>query len=141
MAYFAVYVPNLYKVKLMKLLWYTGAVYFARFGRAMTGLVYKHIPLGALPIAYDDLVKLPSIRVEEEFINYDLCYRIVPNKEVSLTDFSLEEQQVLQLIASKFRNMRSREIVEYMHLEKAYTDIEPYQLIPFCLAKELRELK
>lgn len=54
--YFACFVHNLYKVKLMKLLWYTDALYYKRYGRAMTGLVYKHMPLGALPIGYDEII-------------------------------------------------------------------------------------
>mgnify|MGYP000902489745 FL=1 len=140
-AYFATYVLNLYKVKLMKLLWYADAIHFSRYGKAMTGLVYTHMPLGALPVAHDSIINLPSVRVEEEFINFDLCYRIVPNTELSLTDFSLEEQEVLQLVASKFKNMNSKEIVEYMHLEKAYLETEPYQAISFFLAQELREIK
>ena len=56
--YFAQFVGNLYKVKLMKLLWYTDAIFFGRHGKSMTGLVYKHMPLGALPIAYDEIIHL-----------------------------------------------------------------------------------
>jgi len=40
----------------MKLLWYTDALYFKRYGQSMTGLVYKHMPLGALPVAFDEIL-------------------------------------------------------------------------------------
>ena len=33
---------NLYKVKLMKLLWYIDNLYYNQYGKAMTGLVYTH---------------------------------------------------------------------------------------------------
>lgn len=139
--YFSQFVGNLYKVKLMKLLWYADAVFYKRHGKSMTGLVYKHMTLGALPIAYDEIVYLPSIKVVEELINDDISYRIYPNKDISISDFSLEELNVLELVATTFRNFNTKEIVAYMHKEKAYTDTETGQLIPYSLAKQLNELK
>jgi len=139
--YFAQFVNNLYKVKLMKLLWYSDAIFFGRHGRSMTGLVYKHMPLGALPIAYDEIVHLPTVKVVEDMINEDICYKICPNKEVSISEFTLEELSVLELVATKFKNYNSKEIVEYMHKEKAYTETAQGQIIPYSLAKQLRELK
>lgn len=78
--YFAQFMDHLYKVKLMKLLWYTDTIFFGRYGKSMTGLVYKHKPLGALPIAYDEIIHLPTVKVVEEMINEDICCKICPNK-------------------------------------------------------------
>lgn len=139
--YFAQFVDNLYKAKLMKLLWYADAVFYGRHGRSMTGLVYKHMPLGALPIAYDEIIYLPTVKVVEEIIYDDISYRIYPNKEVNISDFSLEELSVLEMVATTFKSYKSKEIVDYMHREKAYTDTLPNQLISFSLAKQLNELK
>ncbi|MDT3699453.1 MAG: DUF4065 domain-containing protein [Thermincola sp.] len=139
--YFSQFVDNLYKVKLMKLLWYADAIFYGRHGRSMTGLVYKHMPLGALPIAYDEIIYLPTVKVLEEMIYDDISYRICPNQEVSISDFSLEELNVLETVATTFKDYRSKEIVEYMHREKAYTDTFPNQIIPYSLAKQLKELK
>ncbi|HBW35235.1 hypothetical protein [Desulfosporosinus sp. BICA1-9] len=74
-------------------------------------------------------------------INEDICYKICPNKEVSISEFTLEELSVLELVATKFKNHRSKEIVDYMHMEKAYKETQQYQIIPYTLAKRLRELK
>jgi len=139
--YFAQFVNNLYKVKLMKLLWYADVLSFQRHGRSMTGLVYLHKPLGALPIAYDELIDLPTVKVIEELIGDDVAYKIQPGKEVSISDFTLEELSILDLVATTFKNFRSVEIVRYMHEEKAYTMTDPNQVIPYSLAKELNELK
>lgn len=139
--YFAYYVNNLYKVKLMKLLWYTDALYYKRHGRAMTGLVYKHMPFGALPIAYDEIIYLPTVKVVEEVIYDDISYKIIPNGEINLSSFSLEELSVLEKVATTFKNYKSKEIVDYMHEEKAYTDTEPNQIIPFSLSEKLNELE
>lgn len=139
--YFSQFVDNLYKVKLMKLLWYADSVFFGRHGKSMTGLVYKHMPLGALPIAYDEIISLPTVKVVEELIYEDVSYRIQPNKEVNISEFSLDELSVLEAVATKFKSFKSKEIVDYMHKEKAYTDTMQNQIIPYSLAKQLNELK
>lgn len=138
--YFSNFTNNLYKVKLMKLLWYADALYFKRYSVSMTGLVYKHMTLGALPIAYDEIVYLPTVKSQEEFINEDIAYKILPNKEVNISEFTLEELNVLESVARKFRDYNTKQIVDYMHKEKAYTDTEEHQIIPYGLTKELNEL-
>ncbi|MGH4140684.1 type II toxin-antitoxin system antitoxin SocA domain-containing protein [Clostridium sp.] len=139
--YFSNFVTILYKVKLMKLLWYADSLYFRRHEKSMTGLVYKHMQYGALPIAFDEIMHLPTVKVVEEIIYEDISYKIIPNKEINISDFSLEELSVLEIIATTFKDYRAREIVDYMHKEKAYIDTESYQIIPYSLAKELRELR
>lgn len=139
--YFSQFVDRLYKVKLMKLLWYADAVFFGRYDKSMTGLIYKHMPFGALPIGYDEIISLPTIKVIEELIYDDISYRIEPNKEVSISEFTLEELSVLELVATTFKNYKSKEMIDYMHNEKAYTDTMPNQLIPYSLAKQLNKLK
>lgn len=136
--YFACFVNNLYKVKLMKLLWYADTLHYKRHGKAITGLVYKHMPLGALPIAYDEIIYLPTVRVVEDVIYYDLSYKIVAKEETNLARFSLEELSVLEEVAKKFKDFKAKEIVDCMHEEKAYTDIEANQIIPFSLSRELK---
>lgn len=53
---------------------------------------------------------------------------------------ALEELSVLEVIATTFRNYKSREIVEYSHKEKTYTDTIPNQVILYSLTKQLNEL-
>ena len=136
--YFACFDNNQYNVKLMKLLWYADTLHYKRHGKAITGLVYKHMPLGALPIAYDEIIYLPTVRVVEEVIYYDLSYKIVAKEETNLARFSLEELSVLEEVAKKFKDFKAKEIVDCMHEEKAYTDIEANQIIPFSLSRELK---
>ncbi len=140
MGYFANFVNKLYKVKLMKLLWYADALHYKRHGNSMTGLVYKHMPYGALPLAYDEIIHLPTVKVEEEFVCDYIGYRILPNTEVNISKFTLEELNILELISSKFKDFSSKEIVEYMHQERAYKETEPNHIISYELAKELKEL-
>lgn len=139
--YFAQFVNDLYKVKLMKLLWFTDAVFFARHGKSMTGLVYRHMPFGALPIGSEEIVYLPTVKIVEDVILEDICYRICPGQEVNISEFTLEELSVLELVATKFKDYKSRDIVDYMHEEKGYTETRQNQIIPYSLAKQLRELR
>lgn len=54
-------VVKLYKVKLMKLLWYSDALSFKRRGHAITGLIYQALPMGAVPIAHDSIIDLYGV--------------------------------------------------------------------------------
>jgi uncharacterized phage-associated protein len=139
--YFAHSVINLFKVKLMKLLWYADALHFKRHGKAMTGLVYKHMTYGALPLAYDEIIHLPTVKIEEKIICDEISYKIIPNMKVNVSDFTVEELDVLETISTKFKNYNSKEIVEYMHEERACKETEPYNIISFNISKELRELR
>ena len=56
-------------------------------------------------------------------------------------DFSMDELEVLETVVGAFRGARSKDIVDYMHLERAYVETALYQMIPFSLCRELRELK
>ena len=139
--YFADQINMLYRVKLMKLLWYADAIHFIRHGKSMMGLVYKHMPFGALPLGYDEIIYLPTVSVEEKIINDDIGYRIIPNGKVSLNRFSKNEIDILRLVSKTFKTMSTNEVVEYMHSEHAYMATEPYDLISYKLVKELNELK
>jgi len=99
------------------------------------------MPFGALPIGYDEIISLPTVKVVEELIYDDISYRIEPNKEISISEFTLEELSILELVTTTFKNYKAKELIDYMHNEKAYTDTVPNQLIPYSLAKQLNELK
>lgn len=137
MAYFAHYVNRLYKVKLMKLLWYSDSIYFKRFGKSMTGLVYQHRPLGAVPIGYNEIICMPTIKIVEELICDDIAYKILPSGDISLSSFELNELKVLEEVATRFKDIKGAELSEYMHKEIAYLKTKNNQIIPYSLAKEL----
>jgi len=140
MGFFANEVSYLYKVKMMKLLWYADSIYYRRYGHSMTGLVYEHMTYGALPIGFNEILSVPTIEVIEEMIYEDISYRIVPKIKVHEGVFSRDELDVLELVANKFKDYRAKQIVNYMHKEKAYMDTEDHELIPFSLARDLNEL-
>ena len=137
-SYIAKRVPNLYKVKLMKMLWYTDMLNYREQNSSMTGLVYKHEPMGALPIGHYEMLALPNIKVEE-IDSYDYTsYKIQPNDNVNCDILSDNEKAILDKVIKKFKNYTSKEIVEYMHQETAYTKTVSGEVIPYSFVKELK---
>jgi putative zinc finger/helix-turn-helix YgiT family protein len=130
-AYFANYVSKLYKVKLMKLLWYADAMFFKKYGESMSGLVYTHMPFGALPIGHNEIIYLQSVNVHEEETERGTRYHILPLDTPVNPVFSLEEHDVLSRVAMKFRDYGTIEIVNYMHEEDAYKNTKDGEVIRF----------
>ena len=138
--YFALNLHSLYKVKLMKLLWYVDALSYKRNGHSITGLVYSHMPMGALPIGHYKLLGLERICVEEEYDD-DGCSRfhILPCDKVNMTIFSDSEMSILNEVMTKFKYVNGQEFSSYMHEEIAYKQTQDRQEIPFSLAIQLKD--
>lgn len=140
-SYIAGHVSNLFKVKLMKMLWYVDAYSCKLYGHAVTGMVYRHNTMGALPVGHYSLMNLENLNVqEEESYNYDSMLHIYPTKGMDYSCLSSDEKQIIDKVINKFKNYKAKDIIEYMHEEKAYIETRPGEIIPFSLAKEIREI-
>ena len=127
MAFFAQYCENLYKVKLMKMLWYADA------------LAYQHQKYGALPIANSEIIYLSQLTVEEIEREEGVSFHIQAKAGVALDALTPEEIDIIYKVANKFKNSRTNDIVEYMHAEDAYQETLMQQIIPFSLCATLKE--
>jgi len=129
---------NLHKVKLMKLLWYTDALSYQECGKAMTGLVYSHNNMGALPVGHRELLSLDNVKSIESFENEDYSLvTVLPNKSLKF-EFSNREIAILNKVKEKFASFSGKSISEYMHKEKAYTETHDRDLISFSFAKYIK---
>ena len=139
-SYLAEFMSNLYKVKLMKSLWYSDVLSYIRTGKAMTGLVYRHEAMGALPIGHYSLMNLENLNINEEMsYNYDsVLLHVYPSKNANYSILSDTEKEILDDVIEKFKNYKAAEIVNYMHEENAYKETANGAIIPFSLAKEIR---
>lgn len=138
-SYFAKAVPDLYKVKLMKMLWYADSLCFKLSGKSITGLVYCHNNMGALPIGHYRIVGLENIKVkEEEGLDYTR-YHFMPNEKLNMDCLLDNEIDILDRVISKFKSYSAQDIVDYMHAERAYKETKDGEIIPFSLAKKIRE--
>ena len=140
-SYLAQHMSNFYKVKLMKSLWYADALAYKQTGRAISGLVYRHEAMGALPVGHYSLMNLENLNVKEEMTyNYDSMLHVYPSERVDYSVLTKEELQILDKVIEKFKGYKAAEIVEYMHEERAYKETSNGEIIPFSLAKEIRDL-
>lgn len=140
LAYFARYTKELFTVKLMKLFWYADALSYKKTGHSMTGLVYTHMPMGALPIGYREICELNSVDKEPEEIRDNIVFRFVP-KSIDMIDdslFSLEELSILQMVCDKFKDMSGTELSSIMHDEEIYQITEEKQVLDFTLIDKLK---
>ncbi len=140
-SYIAEKVSYLFKVKLMKMLWYADSESYKVYGHSITGMVYRHEPMGALPIGHYSLMNLEKLNIQEESsYNYDSMIHVYPTLNMNYEILSSEDKRILDKVINKFKEYKAREIVDYMHEEIAYQQTVPGEIISFDLAKKNREL-
>ena len=138
-SYYAKRVNNLFKVKLMKMLWYADSLSFKNYQRTITGLVYCQDSMGALPIGHYKIVGLQNVNMQEEDGFEITKYHFLVNENIDENILSTEEQNVLDAVINKFNSFKSQEIVEYMHEEIAYKKTNDKEIIPFSLARQIKD--
>ena len=131
------FVNSLYKVKLMKLLWYADALSYKRTGHTITGLVYTKMPLGALPIAHDSIIDLKGISYEEIDFGEGTGYHFTKSEITTYSHLTEEEKTILDTVARKLGSLSKDALVSYMHKERAYTETAPRDIIQFKYAEDL----
>ncbi len=130
-------VTSLYRVKLMKMLWYADALSYKRRGYAMSGLVYRALPMGAVPVAYESIVDLSAIHCEEIDMGDGTGYRFLPTEDKTYPTLTSEDREILDTVIQRFGRASKNEIVETMHHEDAYTETAPNDIIQFKYAATL----
>jgi len=94
----------LYKTKLMKMLWYSAVLTFINHGKSMTGMVYIHETMGALPIGHYSLMNLEYLNIKEETgYNYDSMLRIFASEKVDYSVLNAEQKAILDRVIAKFK--------------------------------------
>lgn len=130
-------VSNLYKVKLMKLLWYADFLAYKERKRAITGLVYQALPMGAVPVGHDSIIDLAGVEYEEVEIGDGTGYYFHASQGNEYPSLSEDEIKILDIVIEKFGGMTKNEIVSFMHDEQAYEKTAPRDIIQFKYAESL----
>ena len=131
-------VTSLYKVKLMKLMWYADALAYKKRGAAITGLVYQALPMGAVPVGHNSIIDLRGVPCEEIDLGETNAYHFSLNGKQEFPALSKEEEDILNLVTEKLGKMSKNEIVNFMHKEQAYQETAPRDIIEFKYAKNLQ---
>ncbi len=130
-------VSELYKTKLMKLLWYTDALSFKRYSHAITGLVYRAYPMGALPVGHDSIIDLKGVNCEEKDFDDYTVITFQPTDNHKYASLSEEDKDVLETVIMKLGSCTRKQIILKMHEEEAYQKTQEFQPISFVYAKDL----
>ncbi len=133
----SVKVKSLYKVKLMKMLWYADALSFKNRDKAITGLVYKALPMGAVPIAYDLVIDLSGIKYEEVDFDEGTGYHFISDSVEEYPSLDIDEIAILDQIIARFGDSSKNEIIESMHREESYRETAAYDIIQYKYVKKL----
>lgn len=138
--YFAssIKVTNLYKVKLMKLMWYADAFSFKKRGYAITGLVYQAMPMGAVPIGHDSIINLKGVPCKEVDMGETYAYYFDLKEDVKESSLSNEDREILDVVIEGLGRMSKNEIVDFMHKEQAYIKTVTKDIISFKYVESLQ---
>ena len=130
-------VTSLYLVKLMKLLWYGDALSYKLRGHAISGMVYRALPMGAVPVAYESILALSTVHYEEVDMGDGTGYRFLPTGENEYPHLTPEDRGILDTVIHRLGRLPRKEIVDMMHQEEAYTQTATRDVIRFKYAKML----
>ena len=130
-------VTNLFLVKLMKLLWYADALSYKRRGHSISGLVYRALPMGAVPVAYESSIDLSTIHYEEIDMGDGTGYKFTPTENKEYPHLTTEDKEILDAVIRRFGGVSKNQIIETMHREDAYTETARNDIIQFKYAQSL----
>ncbi len=131
-------VTSLYKVKLMKLMWYSDQLSYKRRGSAITGLAYQALPMGAVPVGHGSIINLKGVPCEEVDMGETYAYHFSLQEASAYPALNYVDKEILDMVIRKLGKMTKREIVEFMHKEKAYTETAQGDIIRYKYADSLQ---
>lgn len=131
-------ITNLFKVKLMKLMWYADSLSYKMRGYAITGLVYQALPMGAVPVGHNSIIDLKDVPCEEVDMGETYAYHFALQGKQSYHFLTMEEIDILTIVITKLGKMSKNEIVQFMHKEQAYIKTPPRDIIQFKYADSLQ---
>lgn len=132
---------GVFNTKMNKLLFYTDFLCYKCNGNAMSGLAYKAIKHGPVPVRWDRVYSLID-DIDNEFYQFNsniygtkLCSTLSPD----LSKFSEEEISILEKVYNKFKDSTATQISSISHEEEAWKDyIDKDETINFDEAFSLK---
>jgi len=140
---FFCYQSEVYKTKLVKLLFYADFLHFKENQVSITGCQYIHLDLGPVPDQYETwLLALSSwlgeiIKTEKSYGGYGGEVFTSQNHPI-IEVFTRSELVVLATVKEKFSNISAKKISDLSHKEKAFTETHQKAFIPYSYASDLQ---
>lgn len=138
-SYYAEKLSDLYKGKMMPMLWYADAMSYKRHQKSITGLVYQENDMGAVPVGINHILALDKVNLKEEESVYGSKFLFMRHNGVDQTCLSEDEVKILDNVINKFRDYSVQDMVVYMQEEQAHKETSRGEIISFERAKKIRE--
>lgn len=137
-SYYAEKLSDLYKEKMLPMLWYTDAMAYKQYQKAITGLVYLEKGMGVVPVGLNQIMSLDRVNVKEEESVHGSRYVFAKHKDVDQSCLDKRELEILNQIVKKFRDYSVQDMTAYMHEESAHKETLYGDIISFDRAREIR---
>ena len=126
-----------------KLLFYTDFYHYKMYGKGMSGLAYKAIKHGPVPIRWDRIYSSYNDIYQdiESFGAGVEGTKLTSTLSPDMSLFTKEETEVLIRIYNRFKTLNSAQISEASHTEEAWLKyVDSGQMISFNMAFELQAI-
>ncbi len=140
---FFCYDEEVFKTKLLKLLFYADFKSYKEHGVSITGAQYARLPLGPVPDKYDTWLAactdwLNIVTSELREIGEYTGEVFFTDKKPDQNLFEPEEIEILGVVKNKFIDFTATDIKDFSHQEKGYKETPNSQIISYSYAKELK---
>lgn len=121
MLYLLEHCHDVWCTKMNKLLFYADFLAYRENGMAISGLSYKAIEHGPVPVRWDVVYsEFPEIRQELRSIGDFVGSMLTSSNTADMTLFTDAEVKVLERVCEHFHNLSSRELSRISHEEAAW---------------------
>lgn len=128
------------KTKLAKLLYLADFAWFYQSLESMSGMQYRKIAYGPVPDTFfrvlDELEEDGKIIIDRKHENGKECFLVSEsesNKNEKIQTISTEEKSLMKEIAEKWKDKKTKEIVNFTHNQLPYSLCRDNELIPYEL--------
>lgn len=80
-----------------------------------------------------------NVQEEIDEVHDSTMLYFFPIENMSYSHLTSQDKDVLDQVMAKFKEYKARDIIAYMHEETAYKQTVMEEIIPFNLAKEIRD--
>lgn len=137
-----------FKTKMNKLLFYADFLMFKQSCFSISGVRYKAIDMGPIPNNFQSIFEYLANQDDIDIFNIEFSNGYFGEQFKAKTDrpfkadiFKKEELDVLQKVATTFKNTSTNDIIEFSHLEEAWKQNESgKRFISYQYAFDLKQL-
>lgn len=129
--------------KMNKLLFYADFVAYRQTGKGITGLAYKAIQHGPVPVRWDRIYSFYD-EINQEIVQFSDGWagtKLVSKLSPDMTEFDEDELKVLEFVCERFKSETPTQISETSHQEEVWKrNIDSDQLINYEMAFTLKAI-